>query len=343
MEIQLIDNKKEWQDIMLRMRGASFLQSWEWGQVHVAQDKKVYRHVLLKAGRPLAAAQWIEMQLGLGRVYWLAPYGPVLACAPIDEVYTDYIHALLTQSVRSEKSSKPVFVRIEPRIELCNESIFLIARHQERLISVSAVQPADTRIIQLDQPEDVLLESMHQKTRYNIRLAEKKGVRILRDDAYIEDFIRLNHETSSRDGFVSHPDDHYRQIIGSLPKDMRDVYAAEYEGNIVSANIVVTYNKTTTYVHGASSSNYRNIMAPHLLQWRQIRDARARGDSRYDFFGIAPSTHRSEKQSAWGGITRFKNGFAGIEKNYVGTWDLPIQKLLYSLYSVARSLRHKIR
>ncbi|MFA5031136.1 MAG: peptidoglycan bridge formation glycyltransferase FemA/FemB family protein [Patescibacteria group bacterium] len=340
MEIRTCVTKQEWGDALAEMQSVSFLQSWDWGVLKSSAGHRVLRHILMHEGKACAAVQWIEMQLSSGLVYWFAPYGPVARIPATGVEYAQLLHELLHLSARAGKDSRPVFLRIEPRVDLCAESIFLIVKSQERLRLTSSVQPADTRILNLDQDEHTLLEAMHQKTRYNIRLAEKKGIRIVTGDSYIDDFIRLNHDTSMRDGFVSHPDEHYMNMITFLPQHMREVYAAEWQGKIIAANILIHFNHVTTYLHGASSSEFRNLMAPHLLQWRQIVDAKSRGSYVYDFYGIAPSHKPSIKSDSWQGITRFKNGFCGIEKNYVGTWDLPIRKFWYSLYSVVRSIRH---
>lgn len=340
MEIRNSASKEEWDAALSGMHGVSFLQSWDWGAFKASTGSRVFRHLLIDNNRPCAAVQWIEMSLPGGLTYWFAPYGPVALVPPTSIEYAGLLHELIAGSVGAEQESSPVFCRIEPRIELCAESVFLLFKSSDRLHQAPAVQPADTRILDLDSNEHALLESMHQKTRYNIRLAEKKGIRVVTGDSYIDDFIRLNHDTSSRDGFISHPDSHYLDMMTYLPKGMRDVYAAEWQGKIIAANIVIHFHNVTTYVHGASSSEFRNLMAPHLLQWREILDAKARGMRTYDFFGIAPSSRPSPKAERWQGITRFKNGFGGTEKNYVGTWDLPIQRLWYSLYSVVRSIRH---
>jgi lipid II:glycine glycyltransferase (peptidoglycan interpeptide bridge formation enzyme) len=340
MEIRNCVTKQEWEAALADMHSASFLQSWDWGVFKASTAHRVFRHILMHEGSTCAAVQWIEMSLPGGLVYWLAPYGPIARVSATSVEYAQLLHELLRLSVRAGEDSHPVFCRIEPRADRCAESVFFVMKSQEHLHATPAVQPADTRILDLDQDEQHLLDVMHQKTRYNIRLAEKKNVRVVTGDRYVDDFIRLNHETSARDKFVSHPDAHYMNMITFLPQHMREVYAAEWQGKIIAANILIHFNHVTTYVHGASSSEFRNLMAPHLLQWRQILDAKSRGMRVYDFYGIAPSNRPSPKENSWQGITRFKNGFGGIEKNYVGTWDLPTQKFWYSLYSVVRSIRY---
>lgn len=322
------------------MRGASFLQSWEWGEFQQNKGKQIFRHALADGDTFLVAAQWVEEKFPGGFTCWLAPRGPVTLHPPQSISMLALLHEFFEKSHMLGSKAHPIAYRIEPPIELCYESMFLLLKRQEKLVESTSVHPADTRVIALDIDEETLLASMSQKTRYNIHLAERKGVTIKRGKNYIDDFVALNHETTARDGFVSHPDRHYRQMVASLPDSMIDVYVAEYEGRVIASNLVIHFGNTTTYLHGASSSHHRSVMAPHLLQWQQIKDAKARGSRRYDLYGIAPEKRESGKKNAWAGITRFKNGFGGIEKNYVGTWDLPTRKLWYSLYSIVRSLRH---
>jgi len=339
MEIQTVQNQQKWESWRGKIPLASFLQSWAWGEFQASQGHRIFRHALCEGDDCFVLAQWIETAKQGSFTYWFAPRGPLSTVELKDPHYVEVMKKFLFDSPRYGAKVTPLFLRIEPPIESCYESTCLVLKTDVGMRNIPAIHPADTRILKLEQDEGMLLAAMHQKTRYNIRLAEKKGVEVARDLAFVEDFIRLNYETTERDGFHSHADDYYRDMVNRLPGNMIDVYGARYQGKVIAANIVIHDGLITTYLHGASSSEDRSVMAPYALQWRQIQDACKRGDTRYDFWGIAPSSRPSPKAQAWAGITRFKNGFGGVEKNYVGTFDLPIRKLWYSLYSVVQSLR----
>jgi len=116
------------------------------------------------------------------------------------------------------------------------------------------------------------------------------------------------------------------------------MFIAELGGKIIAANMVVFFGDTVTYVHGASSNQYRNIMAPHVLQWRQIQAAKKEGYKYYDFWGVAPE---GQEKHHWAGITRFKKSFGGKGVSYLGAYDLILDKFWYTLYKVSHKLRFK--
>lgn len=337
MELTSIQSQKEWNALVAGTPLVPFVQSWEWGEFQKAQGHTVFRLGIKSENKIIIGAQWIKLTLPFGLSYFYAPYGPVTTIVPSSQnfqsSYKTYLRAVQTEY------GKNIFLRFEPRVELCYESHFVVLKSDLQLQRTHARQVRDTRVLVLSKNENELLADMHQKTRYNIRLAEKKGVVIKNEKKYIEDFVRLNHETTTRDNFKSHDDEYYTQMAKYLPDEMMTVYVAEHEGKTIAANIVITFGDTTTYVHGASSSENRNVMAPYLLQWEQIKDAKRRGSHCYDFWGIAPEKRTSNKKKAWAGITRFKNGFGGKEKNFTGAFDLPIHSFWYSLYNVVRRSR----
>jgi lipid II:glycine glycyltransferase (peptidoglycan interpeptide bridge formation enzyme) len=115
------------------------------------------------------------------------------------------------------------------------------------------------------------------------------------------------------------------------------MFLAEYQGKIIAANLIILFGDCVTYVHGASGDEYREVMAPHLLQWRQIQAAKKLGFKYYDFWGVAPTG--ADEKHPWQGITRFKRGFAGSEFNYLGARDLILDTFWYRIYKTVQRLR----
>ncbi|MBI5071795.1 peptidoglycan bridge formation glycyltransferase FemA/FemB family protein [Candidatus Falkowbacteria bacterium] len=185
----------------------------------------------------------------------------------------------------------------------------------------------------LTKSEDELLAAMHEKTRYNIRLAEKKNLAL--KTGTVDDFWKLMEETTKRDEFRAHPKKYYEKMFEKLAdgekNKMRGELKIVYQGIApLAAAIIGYFGDTVTYLHGASSYEYRNLMAPYLLHWEIIKEAKKLGYKFYDFWGI------DEKK--WPGVTRFKKGFGGFEINYPGTFDLPINKLWYKIYNLAKKI-----
>lgn len=111
---------------------------------------------------------------------------------------------------------------------------------------------------------------------------------------------------------------------------------ASYENHLLAANIMIDFGDTRTYLHGASSNEHRHFMAPYLLHWELMRDAKERGVRFYDWWGVAPLD--APDNHPWFGISRFKRGFPGVEYASPGTYDLVFKPRPYHLYQLGRLL-----
>lgn len=208
------------------------------------------------------------------------------------------------------------------------------------------VQPPDTVLLSLVPEEEALLAAMKSKWRYNIRLAEKKGVRVeQKDEEGLPLFYELLKETAQRDGIAIHDIDYY-QALFRHKKEYRDgqldlrLYLAYYQEFCLAGIIVLFWKGTATYLYGASSNQYRNYMAPYALQWKAIRDARASGCTTYDFFGIPPS---ADPHHPMAGLYLFKTGFGGEIIHRPGSWDYPYKRGIAFLFRRLEGLRKNLR
>lgn len=215
------------------------------------------------------------------------------------------------------------------------------------LKAASDIQPPDTVRLNLQQPLDDLLNDCKPKWRYNIRLAEKKGVQVhcfsgSEAENGISLFYELYRETAARDGIAIHSEDYYRslcRIAGSLQHTENmciSVYTAFFDKTPLAAIITLFSPYEAVYLYGASSNEHRNLMPAYLLQWRAIQDAHDYGCRSYDFYGIPPSDDPSHPMH---GLYRFKTGFGGMIVHRVGTIDIPVKHFRYRLYSAAERLR----
>ena len=139
---------------------------------------------------------------------------------------------------------------------------------------------------------------------------------------------------AKRQGIVAHPAEYYRKMFENISGDILKLYVAEYEGKVIAVNLVVFYGETCIYLHGASDDNFRNVMAPYALHWAIIKRAKECGLKYYDLWGIS-----DDQKSGWVGITRFKRGFGGGDVFAPGTFDLPVRRFWYSVYTLARRMR----
>jgi lipid II:glycine glycyltransferase (peptidoglycan interpeptide bridge formation enzyme) len=227
--------------------------------------------------------------------------------------------------------------------------VFPIPLNKPATSAPSNVQPPDTVILDLTKEEDTLLSEMKPKWRYNIRLGEKKGVtiRFLEGERGaaegIDLFYELYLETANRDGIAIHSREYYRDLVrrvaGHSPFDKPvsvRVYLAEHEGTTLASIITIFCGTEAVYLYGASSNEKRNLMPAYSLQWRAIRDAKAQGCERYDFYGIPP---RDDPTHPMYGLYRFKTGFGGSIVHRVGSWDIPLRTFLYGAYGFAEATR----
>lgn len=329
------DRKDDWNKFILENSPQSFLQSFEWGEFQSSVGRKVMRFAIVEGERLMAVASVLEHKLPLGFRYWYLPRGPIAIVEAGQAEQSAILDFCIKALKEKARGAGIVFMRMDPGIEKKEKSVL----EKLDMISISgSVQPKDTLVLDLQKSEEEMLSAMKPKTRYNVRLAEKKGVEIsstMFEAKSFDDFWKLIGETSERDGIVSHSKVYYQKMLEALGADgdlKCFLYLARYEGQAIAANIVLIFGTYAVYLHGASSNANRNLMAPYLLQWRQIRDARAAGCRIYDFWGITVDN----AQPKWAGITRFKQGFGGREVSYAGVYDMPIRRSLYGLYMMLR-------
>lgn len=285
-------------------------------------------------------ANLIEFPLPFAGKYQYCTRGPLF-------VEGENLKQELRSLVDFAKSKDANWLRIEPldqqMLDLIKASVF-----QKIVKTRNDIQPKEIFVLDISKNEEQLLAEMKSKTRYNIGIAKKKGVEVvIGREEYLEDFLRLTKEMAQRQGITSHPEAYYRHMLKTFPTEMLKIYAAKYQGKIIAAHLMLFNGKYATYLHGASSNDNRNVMAPYLLQWQAIMDAKHQGCMHYDFGGVKISQDNQSGKS-WEGITKFKLGFSPATKPYVfpGTFDIVINPRAYGLYrglQKAKRLLHKIR
>ena len=240
------------------------------------------------------------------------------------------------------KSNAAGWIRIEP----VSEDILNLARKNITLPIIKAphdMHPRELFIIDITKSEDELLAAMKPKTRYNIRLAEKKAIKIIisSEKKCMNRFCDLVEITSARQSITPHPRNYYQKMLETIPSENIKLYCAEFEGEIIAANIMIFFDKTATYLHGASDDRFRNVMAPYLLQWRQIQDAKKAGATEYDFGGVKTKS----EENNWAGITRFKQSFSPQTQavEFPGAFDIIVSARKYYVYQLLRFFKKLAR
>ncbi len=335
--VQQITDRQVWEEFAGRIEPSSFLHSWEWGEMQKEYGRPIYRFGLFQDDILVAAFLCIVLPLPAGRTYLFSPHGPIVAASQTEQKisFSEIVASKEIQAVIEQH--QVIFWRVEPLVES-------VAQAPE-LHRVADVEPATTSVLNLSETEEDLLAAMKQKTRYNIRLAEKKGVQvefITMQDEHTWDHVMkqlgpLLEETNQRHGIRSHPNAYYDVMIRQLgDARLLECSAATHQGDLLAMNIMIQYRDTVTYLHGAATHHRKNVMAPYLLQWRAIQRAKKQGYQYYDFYGISPEDNTTH---ALQGVTRFKKGFGGNTVQYPGTYEFPISTIWYKIYRTIKRLR----
>ena len=334
--IQVGDEFKNHWDSFVQSNASDggLLQSWPWGDFQKSLDHRIYRlGVINEEGQLQAAATVIRHELPFEYNYLYCPRGPIINVLKIDD-----LASLFTEIKKIAKEEKSFLLLVDPAWLVGNEKLLTDLGFRK---GEYEVQPKCCLVLDLIKSEEELLTQMKPKTRYNIGLAQRHGIkiRISNELSDIESFWELTKQTSARDGFAPHPKEHYKKMFEILIKEgVVKLFLAEYDNKIVAANMVSFVGNICTYLHGASSDLYREIMAPYLIQWAAIAEAKKLWFKFYDFGGVNCKTYNNPK---WNGITRFKAGFAPNTpaREYVGSFDLVLSPVTFSVYKFVKQIR----
>ena len=333
-----------WDQALARLPYAHVLQSWAWGQFKARWGWRSIPLTMSVGGNGWeAAAAAHVLRRDLPRTPYCVlyvPKGPALNYA--DATLRRHVLAQLEHLARRERA---VFIKIDPEVVqswgLENERVSPLGAAVMRDLaargwrpSVEQIQFRNTVELPLESTEEQLLAAMKQKTRYNIRLAERKGVSVRPGTtADLPTIAAMYQETGARDGFTTRPSEYYLDGWSALTNvGLAQPLLAEFEGRPIAAVILVRFADRVIYMYGASRDEARERMPNHLLQWEAIRWARAQGAKVYDFWG-APDVF--DESGRLGGVWRFKAGFNGEVVRFIGAWDYTSRPLLYRLYTQA--------
>lgn len=341
LRYRAVTDREEWDAALLQLPGPQALQSWGWGAFKGRWGWQADRLLWEQEGRPAAAAQVLQRRLG-GTPFTLAyvPRGPLL----------DFSDRALLTVVLSDLEAlacrrRHLCIKIDPAVRLgigaettapepTAGEVLATLRRRGWQFSTEQIQFKNTVLVDLTPGEPDLLARMKPKTRYNIRLAERRGVTVRRGD--LDDlpaFYGLYETTSQRDGFLIRPFAYYRDVWAQFVSAGRGhLLLADLAGQAIAGLLLFTFGPTAWYMYGASSDAHRELMPSHLLQWHAMQLARAAGCTTYDMWG-APD-HFAEDDRMWG-VYRFKTGFGGETVRGLGAYDFAPRPLLYRLYSRA--------
>ncbi len=331
-----VDDPTQWNAALAALPAHHVLQSWEWGEIKRQTGWQAQRLLFTRGGQPVAAAQILTRQLGrlpLGMQY--VPKGPAL-----DYCDRELVTQVLAVLERQARQRRLILLKIDPDVRADSDEGRAFAGLLKRrgwIYSADQVQFKNTALIDLTPAEETMQAAFKPKWRYNLRLAERKGVRVrIATPGDLDTFYRLYQETAQRDGFIIRPYDYYRvaweTLLTAQGHTGGRLFLADVAGDTVAGLFLARFHQTVWFLYGASSSRHRETMPNHLLQWEAIRWAKQAGCTVYDMWG-AP-TELVESDALWG-VWRFKEGFGAQFTPHVGAYDFAATQPVYWLYTVA--------
>ena len=306
------------------------LQSYEWGEFRSSERVGVVRLGEYKKGE-LTEVYQISLHEVPG-LPWKIGYCPKTG-VPSKEV--------MKKVKVLAKKERVVMIKFEPGLRKGEEKEkFRRWRKENRLVKGEPLFTKHTFWLNLEKSEEELLAGMKSKTRYNIRLAKRKGVEIVEDssDKGFETYWKLMKETTDRQEFYAHGKDYHQKMWQIMSKSgQAHLFKAVFEKEVLTTWVVFKLNETLYYPYGASSRKRREMMASNLMMWEMILFGKREGCKKFDMWGsLGP---KASQKDPWYGFHKFKEGYGGDLIEFVGSWDLVISPLFYLLYRGGNKLR----
>lgn len=311
-----------------------FTQAWFFGKWQEIMERKVRRFEIIKDSETIGFFQVIKYPSVFSKSFLYIPHGPVLIKKPDME----FLKIFSEKLIQISKEENAIFVRFDFH-GFNYGSKENLGRYFKRTPAYayhsSYFQPKFEWILNLANTEEEILNYMHPKSRYNINLATRKGVKIeiINEDfkKYFDDFYKLLNETARRDNFNLHHKIYYQNIFTNCAENRNAFLAiAKYNGNILAINIILLFGSAAYFILGGSSGEHKNFMFSYLAQWEAMKEAKKRGFKIYNFGAV--------DREGFEGISRFKKGFGGELLKHSDSYDLVLKPFWYYLYNLRKWL-----
>ena len=332
-------DEEEYKKFLENNERCNFQQSLEWSKVKTSWKKEV---ILAEDSNKKIIGSlmvWIRKIPIFGNIMYSAR-------GPVCDVHNKEVLAQITEGAKKlAEKYNAIVISIEPDVKSDDKtfrnlmvelgySIKDDAKNFREEIQPRYVFRLDTK----NKTEDEVFKNFHSKTRYNIRLATKKGVTVkegTRED--LKDFHKIMVTTGIRDGFITRPLEYFERMYDCLGPEHMKILMAYYDGKPISGVIPIMYGNKTWYLYGASSNEHRNLMPNYLLQWEMIKIALSRKSDIYDLRGVPGIADNSN------GLYRFKKGFGAEYTEFIGEVYIPFKPLTYKLYKFSEKTFRKLR
>lgn len=344
MHIDSDPRPHEWNDFVAAHPDGHILQTAAWADLKRKFGWSSGRVALRDGEHIVAGAQVLFRRLAPGLTLAYVPKGPV-----VDLTRTDLCSPLFGALDSVCRAERAFVVKLEPDLPASPELTASLGR-TGFLASEQAIQPRRTIVVDVTGSEDQILQRMKSKTRYNIRLAQRKGVEVhIGNQEDVHAFNRLMEVTGERDRFGVHSPAYYHEAYRALVgADLARLFLATYEGQPIAGLLACACGRKAWYMYGASGDEHRSRMPAYALQWAAIRWARWRGCAFYDLWGVPDEdletleAQFTERHDGLWGVYRNKRGYGGELVRFAGAFDRVYSRPLYRLYRLAQRLRSSI-
>ena len=330
-------SKKEWDAFITNFKEANFLQSWDFYEFYQSINHQIVRRVFRRDGKIVAAYAGEVEPAKRGRHLAVAG-GPILNWqdpALVEVVFSDMKCIA--------KKLECLFVRVRPQLENNSESAKIFSEHNFKK-SPMYLSVEYAGILDLTKSEDEILVGMRQRLRRALKKAKKNDIKIetTTDPAAIKQFYQIELQTAKRHAFYAFSENFLTKQFEAFAKNNEAVlYIAKKDGEILAENFMIFYGDEASYHYGVSSELGTKYSGAPLLHMQAMRDARKRGITRYNFWGIVDEANTKHR---FYGVSVFKRGFGVQELKYLPAHDLIINKPAYYFKTyLIESLRRKIR
>ena len=308
------------------------IQSWEWGEFRKRMGIDMVRLGEFSGNKLVSAYQLTFHPVPFFKNVTIGyfPKGPMPT------------KTMLNALVDLGAQKKAAFIKIEPLQQASGQT-------RDKLLSLGLVESKKSLftkynfLVDLTQSEENLLANMHSKTRYNIKLAQKKGVKVYDStaDSDFKTYLKLYFDTTRRQKYFGHSPAYHQKVWETLkPAKMARVLIAQYQKKPLVAWMLLNFGDTIYYPYGGSSLEHKEVMASNLIAWEAIRLGKRLNFTTFDMWGALPPD--ADKTDPWYGFHRFKEGYGGNHVEYIGTYDLVLRPRLYTALNLADKLRWSI-
>ena len=331
-----ITSEKEWEKIISNFPESNFLQSFYWGEFQEKIGKKVFRFSNSDQNNPIAF-QMVKETAKRGNYLSIAG-GPLLNW---EKIKNDKLKNIIEFIKKIAKENNCHFIRFRP--QALDSSEIRQKLKLQNIISSPMHLTADLTLqLDLTKAEDLLLKEMRKNTRYEIKQAEKKEISIKqsKDPKKIKEFYDHQLELAKRHGFVPFSYKFLLEQFNTFLKNDHVLLFSSYQREkLLASAFVIFYNNEAIYHYGISTDNNHKLPGSYACQWAAIKEAKKRGCTKYNFWGIAP---KDEKSHRFAGVSLFKRGFGGDEVAYLPAHDIPVSILYWPTY-LFELIRKKFR